>query len=359
METFLLIVSLFYMSGAFVLSLTNYLVGYFSMSKTMKHWSKFWGVIVIAYGLLYLGIFYEIDLYYGVFYWAVVIAAFIKITALSNLLAINIPHNGIMYKVIVLIALFVSMFLPIGNVTRIVIFTVPIFLVYTWASYVFLKSSTWIRRSTGLLALMISINIFLYPWVLQLSDQMVYGFIILGVAGLFYGLSIIGIYFEMMMNEQSVLKQELYYLSYHDVLTGLNNRAYFEQQLIELESVEHPMAMIVLDLNNLKEINDTYGHLQGDLVIQKVAEIIHQKTDDTMVSVRFGGDEFIIIMQGDEESSKAFVKDLIATCQETEVDNIRLDVAVGLAHRSKSTVSLETLFEAAEKNMYQNKNRRN
>lgn len=100
------------------------------------------------------------------------------------------------------------------------------------------------------------------------------------------------------ISERKQAEEKLRYLSFHDALTGLYNRAYFEEEMNRLEnSRQFPISIIVCDLDNLKQVNDTLGHDTGDQAIKAVAEILTAtvfRAEDAVA--RIGGDEFAIIL---------------------------------------------------------------
>jgi len=89
-------------------------------------------------------------------------------------------------------------------------------------------------------------------------------------------------------------------LSVTDRLTGLFNRAYFFEKLDELLGDEEaePVSLIVMDLDDFKRHNDTYGHLEGDKVIQALARVIKSKIRDSDIACRYGGEEFTVLLPG-------------------------------------------------------------
>ncbi|NLK38686.1 MAG: bacteriohemerythrin [Clostridiales bacterium] len=93
---------------------------------------------------------------------------------------------------------------------------------------------------------------------------------------------------------------KLLHLSYHDQLTGLYNRTYFATKVVEemkqAEINQHPISLLMLDLDNFKRINDSYGHLIGDEILKRVAQAASRKVRKTDYLVRFGGEEFIVLM---------------------------------------------------------------
>jgi diguanylate cyclase (GGDEF)-like protein len=99
---------------------------------------------------------------------------------------------------------------------------------------------------------------------------------------------------------------ELDRLAHTDTLTGLHNRRYMEQELdrhTELfKRYRHPFAVMMLDLDSLKLINDTFGHAAGDEAIQHLAEAMLANIRDTDIPCRYGGDEFIILMPRQSQS---------------------------------------------------------
>lgn len=99
------------------------------------------------------------------------------------------------------------------------------------------------------------------------------------------------------ITQRKAKEEKLRYMSSHDTLTGLFNRSYYEETMHTLEfSHEFPVSIIMLDVDGLKGINDQYGHVEGDHLLEAVADILKKSTRDTDISARIGGDEFIVIL---------------------------------------------------------------
>jgi diguanylate cyclase (GGDEF)-like protein len=107
------------------------------------------------------------------------------------------------------------------------------------------------------------------------------------------------------ITENKIKEKEIQYLSFHDEMTGLYNRRYFENEIQRLNSSRKlPITILVADLDNLKYVNDNFGHQTGDNYIITAAQMISDSIRDEDIAARIGGDEFALILP-DTESSGA------------------------------------------------------
>lgn len=153
-------------------------------------------------------------------------------------------------------------------------------------------------------------------------------------------------------------EEYLRYLGTHDVMTGLYNRAFFEESLHELEAKrDDPVSVIVADLNNLKPVNDLFGHHSGDKLIRRAAEVLSASAGDRYITSRIGGDEFTILMPGANMNE---AQELIERIQSLVVMNNKfyrdpeLSLSLGAAV-SGPGLSLEKVISMADDEMYKNK----
>lgn len=153
-------------------------------------------------------------------------------------------------------------------------------------------------------------------------------------------------------------EEYLRYLGTHDVMTGLYNRAYFEETLLKLEANRSdPVSFIVLDLNGLKIANDTLGHHAGDKLIRRAAEVLNASIEKRYIAARIGGDEFIVIMAGAEEQAASEMAERIQSL--TAMNNKfyrtpELSFSIGVS-TSKPGMTLEKVIGIADDAMYRNK----
>ena len=97
--------------------------------------------------------------------------------------------------------------------------------------------------------------------------------------------------------ELNLNKQELQYICYHDAMTGLYNRAFFEVEMLRLEGIKAKnIGIVVIDLDGLKVVNDTLGHSIGDKLLLDAAKILIENVRDSDVVARIGGDEFVLLL---------------------------------------------------------------
>ncbi|HRH79736.1 MAG TPA: GGDEF domain-containing protein [Thiobacillaceae bacterium] len=149
-----------------------------------------------------------------------------------------------------------------------------------------------------------------------------------------------------------------------DPLTGLFNRRALEQHLESLwpESEERPLAVLLLDIDHFKRINDTYGHAVGDVVIRHVADTMRKCIRGEDVAVRYGGEEFMVLLPSTPLDGAVKVAEAIRTRIEAlrltrKHDNLTLDpftISLGVAMRAPED-DHESLFERADQALYQSK----
>jgi|GEM_PF-3718977 len=149
----------------------------------------------------------------------------------------------------------------------------------------------------------------------------------------------------------------LTHLSYHDQLTGLYNRRYLETELKRLNTARQlPLAIVVADINNLKVINDLYGHKKGDDLIMAAAAIFKKCCREEDIVARWGGDEFVLLLpQTSRRKAKTICQRIRTGCREKAKPDLPLSLALGLAVKTKLDHNLTRLFGEAEKMMYHDK----
>ena len=158
--------------------------------------------------------------------------------------------------------------------------------------------------------------------------------------------------------------EEAQHLATRDSLTGLFNRRYFfEMAAREYERArryDRPISAILLDLDNLKQINDTCGHQTGDLALQKVAQLCIFNLRRPDLIGRYGGDEYVMLLPETPLANALSVAERLRTeikrtPLEVEGQRIALSVSIGVATLRSDTRSLETLIDQADQAQYESK----
>ena len=151
----------------------------------------------------------------------------------------------------------------------------------------------------------------------------------------------------------------------HDGLTGLPNRTHFhehlEQELWKRRRTHDGLAVLMLDLDRFKEINDTLGHAAGDLVLQEVARRLPSVTREGDLIARLGGDEFALLLQHSSDKDAASVALRVRRCVEDSVDVdgvlLNVDISTGIAVYPLDGCDADSLLRRADVAMYVAKRR--
>lgn len=152
-------------------------------------------------------------------------------------------------------------------------------------------------------------------------------------------------------------EKEIRYLSFHDQLTGLYNRRFYEEELKRLDTIRNlPISLIMVDINGLKLANDAFGHTLGDRLLKKAAETIKTECRSDEIVSRIGGDEFVVILPGtDSFGAEMLAKRIKRTVSAEKVDLLDLSVSLGWATKTYPGEAMEDIFNKAEDNMYRRK----
>ncbi|MDF2699451.1 MAG: diguanylate cyclase with sensor [Haloplasmataceae bacterium] len=159
-----------------------------------------------------------------------------------------------------------------------------------------------------------------------------------------------------------VAESKLKKMAFFDSTTGLHNRNYFDQICEDIYNHDyHTIGVIVLDIDNLKVINDKYGHDAGDHLIVKISKILYEVFNDEFLVARIGGDEFAVFILNRTDSE---VKELIEVFNNkityhNRYNEVQLCLSIGYDYQEGKTDSILDLINKADENMYINKKRKN
>lgn len=159
------------------------------------------------------------------------------------------------------------------------------------------------------------------------------------------------------ITERKLNEEKVKYLSFHDKLTGLYNRAYFEDELNRIDKERRlPISLIMGDVNGLKLVNDTMGHLEGDGLLIAVTEILRKSCREEDIIARWGGDEFIILLPGCSQHTASIVLESIQNnCRFSNSFPIETSISLGLATKHYANQDIQDIIKEAEDKMYRHK----
>lgn len=147
------------------------------------------------------------------------------------------------------------------------------------------------------------------------------------------------------------------YLSFHDHLTGLYNRRFYEEELARLDTERNwPLTLVMADVNGLKLINDSFGHGAGDQLLQKTAVALTRGCRADDIIARIGGDEFVLLLpQTTATEAGRLIRRVKKILAHEQVEGLAISVAFGSATKTGATDNIAAVFRKAEDAMYHNK----
>ena len=161
----------------------------------------------------------------------------------------------------------------------------------------------------------------------------------------------------MDITERKKTENELIYLSYHDHLTDLYNRRFYEEEIKRIDTESNlPISIIMCDVNGLKLINDSFGHSFGDKLLIKAAGTIRNACRTGDIISRIGGDEFTVILPNTSAEETAQIAGCIKQlASEQTIEKIELSISYGYDTKVSNTKKMTEVMANAENHMYRHK----
>lgn len=159
------------------------------------------------------------------------------------------------------------------------------------------------------------------------------------------------------ISERKAVEEKIRYLTFHDSLTGIYNRAYFENELEKYDNLRYlPISIIIGDMNGLKLVNDAFGHDEGDRLLKIAAKCLKESCRQADTVARYGGDEFVILLPNttnqEVEGIIERIKNKISLAQFGPVPP---SIALGSETKTVMNQDIHLILKQAEDKMYQQK----
>jgi diguanylate cyclase (GGDEF)-like protein/PAS domain S-box-containing protein len=163
--------------------------------------------------------------------------------------------------------------------------------------------------------------------------------------------------FLMDITDRKLSEEKILYASKHDFLTGLPNRRYFDEKIIELDQPKnYPIIISMIDIDGLKVINDTFGRHSGDEIILKVSQILCKIFCNHAFVARIGGDEFIVVStKTDVTNFKQMRNEVLEHISTQKILEIPISLSFGMAVKTIDFESINDVIIKAENDMYSKK----
>ena len=175
--------------------------------------------------------------------------------------------------------------------------------------------------------------------------------------------SVLTVALAALVAEYAHAEAQLRELAVTDALTGLPNyRKLLEvlrSEIVRSDRHDHPVAVLFIDMDGLKRINDEHGHLAGSRAVCRVADTLRRSCRRTDTPARFGGDEFVIVMPETDESGAKLVAERVSARLAADGDRPLLSISAGIAVYPRDGATPATLLSAADRALYEAKAHKN
>ncbi len=156
------------------------------------------------------------------------------------------------------------------------------------------------------------------------------------------------------VTDKKIQRKKIEYMSFHDPLTGLYNRRFFEEEMHRIDTVRNlPISIIMGDVNSLKLTNDIFGHSFGDVLLKSIADMMHSACRADDIIARWGGDEFVLLLPRTSYEDAANISQRIKKeVSELQIRAVRGSISIGYDSKTQADEDIVHTLNRAESKMY-------
>lgn len=162
--------------------------------------------------------------------------------------------------------------------------------------------------------------------------------------------------FSYEITDRKKYESSILYLSYNDALTGLYNRRFYSERIVELkDDMFNPVSVILCDINGLKIMNDAFGHTAGDDLLIEVSNLLKQTFSDKGYVCRIGGDEFVVFLPNTQlHSAQYYIEKMKRSLEKKSLHGMSISVSFGVSVKGDQE-DIHEVLRIVEEQMYKNK----
>jgi len=330
----------------------------------LRYWMVTWTIALIGLSCL-LGILVS-PFFFMLYMFFLSISIYFLLRASYQFFGIKMPRYWKYSVFMIIIWLIISALLRLSELLTVIPWSVFAGIAYIFYGFMFVwygDSNISGRMIAGVSYILWGIHVLDFPYLQAVPWFIPWGFLIGTIFATGGGIGTLYYYFEIKNKQLLRIEEELKYLSFHDNLTGLFNRNYFEQEIKRREREKRakkhnctPTGIMICDVDGLKLVNDTLGHERGDALLIEAARIIRSVFPEGCLTARIGGDEFAVLVEDNEEGVAQAYQNIHRVLRLYNANNPELPLGISVGYAvDRVSPDLTEVFKEADNNMYREK----
>ncbi len=354
-ENLLMLMTLFYLGGSMIMIFVMTFFYLQDKQDYLPDWVMFWSLLFASYVLLIIFGAYQWVGFMVMYSAALIFASFMYLKSTYKYIKMPMRATWLYVTILVYLGLMSGYLIGIDEIMVAVLIYTFAALFYIISGILFFYTSLYRQRFFGLIAIFFGLVVALSPLLMSMEWDSLIVFFIINLSGVSFTMGMVFIHLHRRSHADMFFKTKLYQMSIVDHLTGLFNRLYINGEASHLKPQDHPVGLLMCDVNNLKETNDHKGHQAGDKLLVKTAAVLQENLPNKSIISRYGGDEFLCLIPNTNSSEITKYIDILTQAFDTAKNNdTPLDISFGFSIKT-TDIPFQTAFKHAEEAMYKMK----